>query len=415
MKWKRVILIFLLLSLIGAVTAANITTSDNTVAAAQVEITNVQLEPAVLMYNDVGTITIDAMNRGTDPVSLSFADVFSKDLSILNAPAYEKSMTIGAGNTMEFTYLVKASVPDGLYTPRFYISFGGAGSLQHFIPIQVDSTGLQISVSNLPETFANGTTQAITVSVGNPRQNILQGITVSMKGDGIFLNQTSSFIGDLQPGKSVDIYLAVTPYQSTDLIVNASYRNGMNEHDVGTIVPIQIGTSKTIANPVINNIVVTSLGDHFQLTGDVTNAGLDVAKAITVTAGSPAEPVDPYPTYVVGSLQPDDFSSFEITFRAPNAREVPIVLQYKDIDGNNYQNSITIGVNSGVNSSTGTNSNSQQRSSSGGFGGRSIFSFGGGSSTFSIPWLWIVIAVIIVAAGIYTWKKGLLARFRKKK
>lgn len=412
MKLKRYISTLVLLALVGTVTAANVTLSDSAVAGAEIEITNVQIEPAVLMYNDVGTITIDATNRGSDTVGISFTELLSKDISILNAPAYERAMSLGAGNTMEFTYLVRAHVPNGFYTPRFYMSFVGGGSMQYFIPVKVDDTGLQLSIGNAPESFTNGKKQAITISVGNPRQNPLEGITISMKGDGLFINQTSSFIGDLQPGKSASIEVEVTPYKVTDLVVNASYRNGMNEHETGIAIPIEIGTSKTSANPIINNIELSTVGDHFQLTGDVTNAGLDVAKAITITAGSPAETVDPYPTYIVGSLQPDDFSSFEITFRAPNLRQVPILVQYKDEDGNSYQNTITLNLT--FSGQTGTSTNSQQRISSGGFGGRGAFGFGG-PSTFTIPWIWMIIGIVIVVAGIYSWKKGLVARLRKKR
>ena len=51
------------------------------------------------------------------------------------------------------------------------------------------------------------------------------------------------------------------------------------------------------------------------MTGDVYNAGLEVANSVLLTTGG-GQPVNPYRNYVVGSLQPDDFSSFELTFTA---------------------------------------------------------------------------------------------------
>jgi hypothetical protein len=49
---------------------------------------------------------------------------------------------------------------------------------------------------------------------------------------------------------------------------------------------------------------------------------------------SPAVPQDPYKTYVVGALKPDDFGSFEVTFSSNNATTVPLQLSYKDSEGN---------------------------------------------------------------------------------
>ena len=45
-------------------------------------------------------------------------------------------------------------------------------------------------------------------------------------------------------------------------------------------------------------------------------------------------PQDPYKSYVIGALKPDDFGSFEVTFSADTGTEVPIQLSYKDDDGN---------------------------------------------------------------------------------
>jgi hypothetical protein len=70
------------------------------------------------------------------------------------------------------------------------------------------------------------------------------------------------------------------------------------------------------------------------ITGDVTNAGLTTANAVTVTALAPAVPQDPYKSYVIGALKPDDFGSFEVTFSAGNSTNIPIQLSFRDTDGN---------------------------------------------------------------------------------
>jgi hypothetical protein len=72
----------------------------------------------------------------------------------------------------------------------------------------------------------------------------------------------------------------------------------------------------------------------YDVTGDITNAGLTTANSVSVTALSPAVPRDPFQSYVIGALKPDDFGSFEVTFSANGAASNPLQISYKDTDGN---------------------------------------------------------------------------------
>ncbi len=126
----------------------------------------------------------------------------------------------------------------------------------------------------------------------------------------------------------------ISPEQETDLILALTYNNGNNPHKVTTSLPIAFGIDKMQADPVISNILVTSSGGIYHITGDVNNAGLETANTVTVTSLSPAVPQDPYKTYVVGALKPDDFGSFEVTFTADGVKSVPLRMSYKDADGN---------------------------------------------------------------------------------
>jgi len=64
------------------------------------------------------------------------------------------------------------------------------------------------------------------------------------------------------------------------------------------------------ATPIVSNLEVKTTGGAFEVTGDITNAGLSTANAVTVTSLPPAEPADPYRSYVIGALKPDDFRQF---------------------------------------------------------------------------------------------------------
>ncbi|MDO9540687.1 MAG: hypothetical protein Q7J09_11895, partial [Methanocalculus sp.] len=47
------------------------------------------------------------------------------------------------------------------------------------------------------------------------------------------------------------------------------------------------------------------------------------------------------------SLDADDFSSFEVTFSAQDTAEVPLVIRYRDDDGNLYEESTPVTIRSG--------------------------------------------------------------------
>jgi hypothetical protein len=127
----------------------------------------------------------------------------------------------------------------------------------------------------------------------------------------------------------------VTPDQETNLTLTVNYNNGNNPHKVTVDLPVTFGIDKMQANPVVSNILISSSAGIYHITGDVNNAGLETANTVTVTSLSPAVPEDPYKTYVVGALKPDDFGSFEVTFSS-SATSVPLQLSYKDADGNLY-------------------------------------------------------------------------------
>ena len=112
---------------------------------------------------------------------------------------------------------------------------------------------------------------------------------------------------------------------------------------LNVILPIVLGENKKAAIPIVNNVELTSAGSSYTLKGDINNAGLTDAKSMVVTVGTSAKAVEPYAQYAIGSLAADDFSSFEITFTTTDLSSVPLVITWKDKDGNSF--SITKNLN----------------------------------------------------------------------
>ncbi len=372
-----VILCIVILGFVGTVSAVD---AGSEAAAAQVSVTSIQMDPEVFMEEDIGTITVEVTNSGTQSVPIHRASMYDSEINVISSP-YEASTSVGAGNKMKFTFTVQADVPEGIYYPIFSINFRDAGSLRYPVKVQVQNAPLTLAVLDRPDTFSEGVKDRITILVGNPRDNQVNGISLTPEGTGFVFTPSQYFIGNLNPDQSVRVQFNVTPATSATMQVRADYMNGINPHRTDLEIPVALSSSKMQADPVLSNIQQKSEDGIVHITGDVTNAGLEVANSVVITMGGTTTPVDPYRNYVVGSLKPDDFSSFEVTFTGGNGT-TPIITTFKDDDGNLFTKTSYVDVQEAAKT----------------------------RETGSIPQLPIVIGIIILAAAIggvilYSWRK----------
>jgi hypothetical protein len=408
MKLHTCLIILILAAALGSAASAQTTSAT---AFSQVVVSKVTIDPQDLMVGDTGTITVTVENTGTEAVDINRATLYTDGINLLNAGAYDARVTLGPGNSKDFIFFVTATGQGGLYQPRFYIDFLGSGFLSYLFPLRIDNTGLQVSVIDAPDFFSTGRKDEITLLIGNPRDDNLTSITVTPQGEGVKTIQSNYFVGDLGPGKSTQVVFDVIPSQATTLTFHTSYRNGFNVHGTDTQFPIQIDNSRRSADLVINNVKLTQSAGSYELDGDITNGGLDDAKSVVVTVGDPARPADPYPSYVVGGLAVDDFSSFSVTFTAPALTSVPVLVQWKDSDGNSYRETIDVNLRT-VGTGTSTGSTGSQLNSGPRGGGGPLGFFGGGRTGFQIPIVPIIVIVVIAVAValVIAWRKGILAR-----
>lgn len=337
--FRQILIIFALL----LVCIPPLSAQEQQSAAAQVMVTNVSLDPQVFMIDDTGTVTIEVINNGAQSVAVSRVTMYDEKIKIESRP-YDTMMYLGAGNRMSFTFTVRAPVPEGIYYPVFSMDFRDAGYLRYPVKLQVQDKPLKVSILSKPDIFTSGKKETVEVLVGNPRDNAVSGVTIYPMGEGIEASPSSIFVGLIAPDQSQKVSLSITPRQSTNLEIHVDYMNGINAHDEVIRIPVDLGKSKTRADPVLSNIQVERSGAGYSLTGDVTNAGLEVANAVIITSGDGVIPVDPYRKYVVGTLKPDDFSGFEITFETEGSASVPVEVTYKDNDGNLYTTSTLIDI-----------------------------------------------------------------------
>jgi hypothetical protein len=407
-------IILSVLAFLAAPSFAAATDTGSSTISNQLAVTGVSIDPPVLMRGDTGMVTITVKNTGTQSVNIKGADFTTKEMTTLNYQTYATTVNLGPGDSMDFTFTIRADSPDGIYYPRFYVDMG-TDSYRYYVPITVESTPIDVSILDRPDSFTSGVKDTITLVIGNPRQSTLSGVTVTPQGIGIDTTQTGVFIGDLEPGKSAQVAFDVTPSQEGDLNFLIEYRNGVNKHNENITVPITFASDKLAAQLYVNSIELSGSAGGYTLSADVTNAGLTDAKSIVVTMGSPAQPIDPNPVYIIGTLQPDDFSSFDLTFTAPGASSVPLLIQYKDADGNNFEQTFAVNLRTAgtsslnsTNASSASNSNTFVRRNGGG-----IFP-GFGSGIGQIPFLELGLIAFAAVALVVAWRKGVLGKIKNR-
>ncbi|MDO9326010.1 MAG: hypothetical protein Q7T80_13755 [Methanoregula sp.] len=315
-------------------TASAIATTESAAASAKVYVSNVTYDPGSFYDGDKATVDIQVTNGNADTgIVINHAQLSDDTINVVSRP-YDTSSNIGPGQKRDYIFEVIADGNEGYYYPTFSLSFLESDSLYYRTFVEIDNSLPELTFIDKPDTFSSGKKDKITAKISNPRSNAVENVIVEITGTGTTINPSKIFIGTLKAGGDVLVNFSVTPQQQTDLALKVTYDNGDNTHTMSESLPLIFGENKKQADPKVNNIKITKEGTVYHVTGDVTNAGLENANAVTITSGSPATAQDPYKNYVVGVLKPDDFGSFEVTFSAESSTSIPLQMSYKDTDGN---------------------------------------------------------------------------------
>ena len=334
MKSTGLILLIAFCLLFGCGAVHAYTTPESQISSEKVYVSSVTYDPGVFFTGDTGTATFALTNSNTDQTVVVSHATFSDEDFDLTSDTYDASASIGPLQTRSFVFSIATNAPEGTYFPTFSLSFRDGDSLWYRSTVKVDNNPLILTILDKPDSFTEGRKKPITIQISNPRDNGVKNVIMDVSGASVTVSPEKIFIGDIASRTNKSVTFSVTPDQPSNLLVAMNYYNGDNPHKVTMDIPIVFDTDKKQASPVISNVVVKTDTGTYYVTGDVTNAGLETANAVTVTSISPAVPADPYRSYIVGALKPDDFGSFEVTFSATNATSVPLQLSFKDADGN---------------------------------------------------------------------------------
>ena len=355
------------------------------------------LTPSTLMPGETGQLVVVLQNTGETPLTIyKIAITDSWDVVSVTHPALKTLGSIGVGKSMTLTFPITANEKEGTFYPSLSVELSNNIQntfIKYPFAVTVDSKSVSLSVVERPEYFEPDTTQVVGLSIGNLRSNQIDSVTVTASGEGVSCEEGMVFAGTLTPGSSKDVFLTVITSDKTEEIsLDVSYKNGANWHTESLIIPVEGGELKTGAELFINNVEVTTAVGYTTITGDVNNAGLSTAKGLVVTLEG-AEAVQPYPVFVIGSLDSDGLSEFELTFKEPESDNISLVFTYKDENGNTYVQKETAALST---SSSTANSTS---------GGNPI-----------LAGIAVVLLILIVGGAVFlVWKKGNLIPKKEKK
>jgi hypothetical protein len=419
--------------------STNTATSTAIDNSALVTVSNVTLDPGVFFPYEEGTITVTLTNAGTSAIGLSEPDILSNKVHVEQEENWGTTTYIGAGSTVTYPFVVTVDPPDGTYYALFTVGTVGGNPIHYPIPIKVSSAPLEAVITDKPTSFSLSTPANVTLSLENCRDAGIKNIRVTADGTGVDVSPKQALIGSLDGSDasggtdSSDVNFVIIPHQESNVTFSITYQNGDNDHSVNVTLPITISTDKTAAVPILNDVVLTTSGSDYDITGDITNAGISNAEGVVVTVGSPAQGAGTYPEYAIGSIASDDSGTFEVTFTSNDLSSVPVIISWKDSSGDDLSLTKTLDLSpSGSGNATGSSSRTSPVSpAGGGTGGTARGSYGGGRSSSSSSMFGgitsgrgggissfypLIAGSVIVVIGIILWikRKWISAKLKKQ-
>ena len=375
--------------------------SSATITEPSYSVSSLTVTPGTLVPGETGQLQFTITNTGLTPLVIDKVSVTDSDGVIsVKHPAITSLGAIGIGKSLTVTLPISAKDVEGTFYPTLYVDFkyDSATNLQYTylkypFAVTVDSKSVSLSVTERPEIFEPDTTQLVGLSIGNLRANPIDSVVVTASGEGVSCEEGMVFAGTLAPGASSEVFLTVITSDKTESInLDVSYKNGANWHTDTLTIPVEGGELKTGAELFVNNVEITSGAAYTTITGDVNNAGLQTAKGLVVSLNG-AEPLQPYPVFVVGSLDADGLSEFELTFTNPESDSLDLLFTYKDDNGNTYVQEETVSISA------------VQSAGSAVSGGNPV-----------AAGIAVVLLILIIGGAVFlVWKKGNLIPKKEKK
>jgi hypothetical protein len=362
------------------------------------------IEPDVFMPGDTGTIKVTLQNMATGEMYIQEDDE-TLDMNAYIASAsldgngiiriLDKSYTdiglMGPGDALELTFNVKAR--DNASNSVHFLDLtivGGSNmyDLNYRIPVKIDDRNLKIIVSDVPSNLMKEIS-TVGVEVVNRRPNDVTSVIVSPAGSGMEFSPAEYFIGSITEGNKSTATFTLNTINcdsgKQDLEFEVTYFNGDNLHSTEKIIrTVNIVDQSPL---IFTSIEAGKAGNVYTISGDLNNFGMTDAKnvIISIQESDNVTPVQPFASYFIGTLEADDFSSFELSAKilSDDIRSIPVIIEFRDTDNAYTAMEKDIGIADKV---SGTDSESKPTSTG--------------------TWILVgAIGIAIIALITYSWKK----------
>ena len=313
------------------------------------------MEPGVFMPGDTGTITVTLENMATGEIYVQEDDetfdmnayirsvvlASNANIEILDS-GYTDIGLMGPGDTLELTFNIQAldEASNGIHFLDLEL-VGGSDmyDLNYRIPVKVDDRSLKLIVSKLPSTIMNEIS-TISLDVVNTRPNDVTGVIVTARGEDVVFTPAGEFVGPISTGNRSTVTFSLNTMGSDQGIKNlsfsTSYFNGDNLHRSE-----ETNTSISVVNRsalIFTGMEISHIGNKYTLTGDINNFGTSDSRNVmlSIIGSDDVHPLQPHANYFIGTLEADDFSSFDLSARVTSGvSTIPVLIEFRDT-GNAY-------------------------------------------------------------------------------
>lgn len=396
-----------------------------------VMISQYQLSPEILMPGDTAVLTLQIKNAetaatqtststsggdttttvrtlGVDINKIWIDPVLSSGKQIRATSSYTDIGTLAAGASIEvsFKLLVDKNMSEGIYFPVVNIDVSSGTDVIYPFLVKISNASLDLLPTSIPSKISKGGATDLTITALNKRENEVQEVIITPRGEGVEFVPQSCFIGSLAAETSKDVVFSIKPIETevNSISFSVIYKNGDNLHTNSLSSHLSVIESLDVA-PIITSFPLSiKKGESSRISIEVYNAKTEKITGVLVTPICNATVIPAQ--YFIGSMDPDDVysASFDIYTDTVDygVQTIGFKVSYKQ--GNEYYETPTVNKSFSVVSGPGQSyqSSSSSTSTSGSNGNAQIPSL---ITTCLTPIILIIVLIIVIILLYMRWKK----------
>ncbi len=335
-----------------------------------VMVADYSISPAVLQPGDVGTITAIIRTtassasikentgiqsggtfestRSTDiSVNIESVQLDSRDVEVLSGN-YKRVGSIGPGQSIPITFLIRAPAKDGIYFPEIWIDVTGGQSVRQPVPVNVNTQIALLKkpaltvLKTVPEGTNPGDEVPASVVIRNDGLSRADKVTVVVNCSSPSITQKtpSTFhVGSLEKGQNATIAMVFltdknAPIGISRVCLTVTYVNPDGSTTTeNEVIGIHVrGRAKIGIASLSTDPVRIRKGDPVSLVIRLENTGTDNANSVKATIDLPVAGVrDAY----VGKIEPDSDAPAVFALKAGDAGTYVynLTIRYEDDSG----------------------------------------------------------------------------------